>query len=152
MSKTAPFAIFVNKAGINWKEENKVISQHEELKFLHKSDVFIHPCDWHNESCHRYWIGKELFLNKSMKCSTCGKYLKLSFKTNTVLKKWQTVVTVGIIALVYVLVVVAWVLWVTLSVLSAMNHYQILVNWTASGILLLLSTFWLGNKSYNYWC
>ena len=86
MLKIAQFDISENKSKINWKEENKTIMQFDELKFIHRSDAFIHPWDWHNEAWHRYWIGKELFLNKSLRWKSWEMLFKVAFKRKSIYK------------------------------------------------------------------
>ena len=150
--KIVQFDIFENKANINWKEENKLLVIHEELKFLHKSDVFIHPWECHNEIWHRYWIGKEIFLNKSMKCKSWGKFLKISFKNNTIFKKSKSVIILWIIAIIYFIITLGWILWIVFSALSAMNSYQISLSCSSAAILFILTTIFFGNFTKAQLC
>lgn len=77
-----------SKDKINWEQEINEVRRFPELEFLHKSETFIQPCHCQSEYWHRYCIGKQIFLNKSLKCHIWGKYMKISFKRKSFLKIW----------------------------------------------------------------
>jgi len=136
------------KQQIDWQEEMKTWEQFPELAYLHKSDSFIKPCECHIEHCHRYWIGREVFIKKSIKWSLCGKFLKVGFRQVS-LSKRSTAVKCSLLCLIITGTLVIWicVALVCFALISDLNLYQKVLTIISLFLIAMMSTIFIVIKS-----
>ena len=134
-------ATFENKNKIDWQHEMQNIGKFHELGYLHKSDNFVKPCDCQIEHCHRYCIGKEVFINKSLKWPLCGRFMKAAFKRISVAQHRSSWIVIALTVILSMSLVSGCIVWIVLALISDLNVYQKALNsiWAVLVMLFIIS-------------
>lgn len=130
-------ATFENKNKIDWQHERQNIGKFPELGYLHKSDNFVKPCDCQIEHCHRYCIGKEVFINKSLRWPLWGRLMKASFKKLSIFNDRSSWIVITLTVILSTLLIVGCIVWIVLALISDFNGYQKALNSICSVLIIL---------------